>query len=296
MGSKPGLPSPDPLCQAFCARARATWRLIRRGQRVAVRLAEDTLTNLLLVGLSAFNGPAYRIRAHTPRRERSTGADWEMWMGSARGPWLGIRIQAKAIDPFTTGFPHLHYRGKGAPLYQSDTLIKSALSHYPPVFPLYVLYTYVPNGLARPWPCGSFAPRSDLYGCSLVSPFVVRSLRLAGGRDALTDLEPFLSPWHCLACCRHYGSGPLAERALGYLNGTVISGDRAGRNLPASNNASESNSLSEAEVEQLSRAYFEHRLWGAPPDYVAPIVRGEETELPEDLAAVITIVELAAAV
>jgi len=76
------------------------------------------------------------------------------------------------------------------------------------------------------------------------------------------------------------------------LNNTVINGDRAGRNLSASNDAPEPNSLSATEVEQLSRAYFEQRLWGAPPDYVAPIVRGEEAKLPEDLAAVITIVEL----
>jgi len=100
---------------------------------VGVRLAEDTLTNLLLVGLSAFNGPTYQIRAHSAKRESLTGADWEMWFGSLGGPWLGIRIQAKAIDVTATHFAHLHYRGKG-PLFQCDTLIKDALSQYPPIF------------------------------------------------------------------------------------------------------------------------------------------------------------------
>src|SRR5260370_6338384 len=110
----------DPLCRAFRSRARATWRLVRRGQRLGVRLAEDTLTNLLLVGLSAFNGPTYQIRAHSAKRESLTGADWEMWFGTLGGPWLGIRIQAKAIDLTATHFAHLHYRGKRARLFHSD--------------------------------------------------------------------------------------------------------------------------------------------------------------------------------
>ncbi len=287
----------DPLCRAFRSRARATWRLVRRGQRVGVRLAEDTLTNLLLVGLSAFNGPTYHIRAHSTKRESLTGTDWEMWFGNQGGPWLGVRIQAKAIDLSATNFPHLHYRGKGAPLFQCDTLIKDALSQYPPVLPLYVLYTYVPTGINRPWPCGSFRPDSEQYGCSLVSPFVVRSLRLAGTRDALADLQPHLSPWHCLACCRNYGAGSLAQRALAYLNGTLIESDRRTRNLsPADPTADSEGSLGTGDLEQLAGGYFEHRLWGAPPDYVAPILRGEPAELPDNLAAIVAIMEATRAV
>jgi hypothetical protein len=282
----------DPLCEAFRTRARATWRLVRRGQRVGVRLAEGTLTNLLLVGLSAFNSPDYLIRAHSAKRERLTGADWEMWLGTLGGPWLGIRIQAKAIDLSAINFPHLHFKGKGAPLFQTDTLIKDALSHNPPILPLYVLYTYVPNGLSRAWPCGSFPPDSEQYGCSLVSPLVVRNLRLAGGRDALVDLQPYMSPWHCLACCRNYGAGSLAQRALAYLNGILIGNDRGTRNLsPPGQGADSEGSLRAAEIEQLSGGYFEHRLWGAPPDYVAPILRGETVELPENLAAIVAIME-----
>ncbi len=155
----------------------------------------------------------------------------------------------------------------------------------------------MPNGINRPWPCGSFRPDSEQYGCSIASPFVVRNLRLAGGRDALVDLQPYIAPWHCLACCRNHGAGSLAQRALAYLNGTLIANDRVTRRIsPPDQRADSEGSLGAAEIERLSGAYFEHELWGAPPDYVAALIGGEPTELPETLAAIVTITEANAAV
>jgi hypothetical protein len=167
------------LCGAFQGRSRAVWRLIRRGQAAGIRAAEETITNLTLIELGLVRDPQFFVLPMSRSEESITGADWEMWFGSVPGPWLGVRLQAKAIDLASFEFRHLHYRPHGAP-FQCDTLIRSALAKNPPRVPLYLLYTYAPRGYLTDWPCGSYSPKRDWFGCSVVSAFQVRLLRLAG--------------------------------------------------------------------------------------------------------------------
>src|SRR5690242_9764156 len=119
-----------PLCAVFRTAAQLAWDLIEAGQTARVRAAEETLTNLLLIRATLERAPGFRIRAFTRQEERLSGADWEMWLGNRGGPWLGIRVQAKAVDLAGLEYPHLHFRGKNAALFQSDALISAALTGY----------------------------------------------------------------------------------------------------------------------------------------------------------------------
>lgn len=104
------------LCEAFRKRSRSVWRLIRRGQSAGIRAAEETLTNLVLLELSLIRDPGLFARSFSSKEERIYGADWEMWLGGSTGSWLGLRLQAKAVDLKSSAFRHLHYRAPGAPL------------------------------------------------------------------------------------------------------------------------------------------------------------------------------------
>src|SRR5262249_42946186 len=134
------------LCEAFRSRSRSVWRTIKRGQSAGIPAAEETLTNLTLMELSLVRSPELLVRAFTKPRERLVGADWEMWLGSGAGVWLGLRLQAKVIDLRSAEFSHLYYRTRGRPpVFQSDVLIRSSLGGSPPRVPLYVLYTHAPR-------------------------------------------------------------------------------------------------------------------------------------------------------
>lgn len=276
------------LCDAFRTRSRAAWRLIRRGQAAGVRAGEETITNLTLLELSLLRSAGVVVRSFSKAQERSLGADWEMWLGGDTGSWLGLRVQAKAIDLRSLEFPHLHYRSKAAPLFQSDTLIHRALAGIPPRLPLYVLYTYAPRGVLRAWPCGSYRREAGLFGCSLVSAFQVRALRLAGGKRLLIDLAAHMYPWHCLVCCRGYAGGSLAERTAGYLSATLIAADRDGS--PIDGGGSEG-SLDEQEVLRLMEPYRQPRVSERPPEYVLSLLAGREPDLPADVFAVVVMQE-----
>jgi hypothetical protein len=113
--------------------------LIKRGQSAGLRAAEETITNLTLIELSLIHDPGLLIRPFSRAEEHAHGGDWEMWLGGSTGSWLGLRLQAKAIDLGSSEFRHLHYRAAGASLFQSDTLIQSALDGHPPRVPLYIL-------------------------------------------------------------------------------------------------------------------------------------------------------------
>ena len=114
------------LCNLFRNAAAGVYELVGAGQATRVRAAEETLTNILLIGTTLAHVAGFRIRGFARQEERWTGADWEMWLGTAAGRWLGLRMQAKAIDLPGLGYAHLHYRGQGAPLFQSDALIRAS--------------------------------------------------------------------------------------------------------------------------------------------------------------------------
>lgn len=275
------------LCDAFRTRSRSAWRLIKRGQSAGVRAAEETITNLILIELSHLKRPALFVRAFSKVKEAASGADWEMWLGGGLGTWLGLRIQAKAVDLGSSAFPHLHYKTKGAPLFQSDTLIRRALTASPPRLPAYVLYASAPRGVLTGWPCGSFQRDSRLFGCSLVSAFQVTALRAAGSKRSLSDLTPHMRPWHCLVCCHAFPGSSLPERAAAYLASTLIAGDAQASLL----DVAEAGATGDGDILDGVRWYRQPRPSQRVPSYVTTLLEEGEPELPEDIAGVLVVRE-----
>ena len=269
------------LCKAFQTQARRVSRLLSKGNFGGVRLAEETLTNLLLLDLASQRSAEFDIRGYSKGDEAILGADWEMWIGGASGLWLPCRVQAKVLNPSTISFDHLHYRKDATSPYQCDTLIAAARRASPRRFPLYVLYARVPFGTASQyWPCGSLPRRNDLFGCSIVTATQVRTLRLQGLRHHLTDLLPGMRPWHCLVCCRGFGGADLAERAASWiasLSFPVPTGDRDF--FQAADGFDINDDLP--------------RLAGDTPQYVAALLDNRTPELPPDIGGLLVIREVA---
>jgi hypothetical protein len=262
------------LCRAFQTQARRISRLLGKGDVAGVRIAEETLTNLLLVHLSLLRSSAFDIAGFSKADEAILGADWEMWIGGYSGRWLACRIQAKVLNPKTKAFDHLHYRKDTTSPYQCDTLIAAASAPLPRRIPLYLLYTRVRGSRALlNWQCSAVPFNRELFGCSLVAADTVRALR-SGMRRSLRDLLPSMWPWHCLVCASPQGKD-LAIRARNWLAQQVTAAqvrEEVGVDAP-----------DDADLTREVPAYVDAVLEGLPP------------ELPADLAGLLVIRQLSEA-
>jgi hypothetical protein len=265
------------LCTEFQREARRISQLLRKGERAGVRLAEETITNLVLVNLSLHRSSGFDIRGYSKADEARLGADWEMWLVGYTGRLLGFRVQAKVYNPATASFDHLHYRKDASSPYQCDTLIAKAHSSWPVRVPLYALYSRAPHFALARWPCGSFSQRQELLSCAIVHARTVQKLRLAGGAKRLIDVAPHLRPWHCLVCCSGFGGNDLAARAQRWVD-EVLHG-------PAGPETGIEARQAEGAVSDGDEI----------PYYVRSILDGGKPELPDDIAAVLVVRERAPA-
>jgi hypothetical protein len=203
------------ICNTFIRLAMDTWDTISESRIVNHQLKEETLTDINMLALKRRHGATVRTRVFTKTQEGRNGADWEWWFKGRTGNWIGFRVQAKIINLHTDSFDHLHYKGKGKP-YQCDLLIQNALSGATPRIPLYCLFIETPTmGYLNAWTCMTYPYVRELYGCSLISATAVRKLR-TGKKRHLTDLQPYLRPWHCLVCCRGYGHSDFITNIIEY--------------------------------------------------------------------------------
>jgi hypothetical protein len=191
----------DLLCKAFRSLSRSAWSLLRRRREAGVKINEETITNLVILGLQELGSPQLQVRSYSKREEAKTGADWEWWLGST-GQWVGFGSR-QVIDFESDSFEHLYYTPKGVP--QHERLLQSALFANPRRVPLYCLYTQ----WERPVPFR----RSALGGCSLLSVGVVNSLARAKSKN-LIDLYDYMTPWHQLVCPAKAKNATLPDRAL----------------------------------------------------------------------------------
>jgi len=275
----------DVIREALYARSRAAWRLIRRGQDAEVRANEETITNLILIELSLLKAPGLSVRAFTKHQESKTGADWEMWLGNNVGQWLGLRIQAKAIDLDSRKFPHLHYRASATSPFQSDTLIDKALASSPRLYPLYVLYTYAPPGTLRGGACRLYPRRTTVFGCSAVSAFQVQALRSPTEKNSLVDLSPHMFPWHCLVCRCYNAEVSLPHRAALFLR-SQLSANYAEMAARLRGQGPDPGDEREFRYLRMQPDISERR-----PEYVTDLMADREPALPDDLSAVVAIQE-----
>jgi hypothetical protein len=118
--------------------SKYTWKLLEKSKIYQSKIGEETVTELLQLYLSHFS-KKIRIKTFTKIKESKIGADWDWWfINPKKQKYLGIRVQAKIIDPNIEIYKYLHYMsGRTSQTYK---LQKSSVKDS--MIPLYALYTY----------------------------------------------------------------------------------------------------------------------------------------------------------
>jgi hypothetical protein len=190
------LPLRKVLCRGFADQATRTWSLLSNGARLKVVPGEETITDLNLLELKRrWPSVIYTEKFTRYREGQETGADWEWWI-AARDRWLGLRIQAKRLDPDSQRY-ELFRADRSKALAQADMLIEAAKSGPEQLYPVYCFYN---ADCATPSP-PQCSPAGDprAYGCTLIAAPRAREL-VAGGATSYSDFAPYTMPWSCLFC------------------------------------------------------------------------------------------------
>jgi hypothetical protein len=262
------------LCETFKCLAFDTWDKILDSRQASFQLKEETFTDLNVLALKTRHSLEVQTKVFTKRKEAITGADWEWWFRGVTNRWIGFRIQAKTLNIVTGDFDHLHYQTPSTKTYQCDKLITNALSGRTPSIPLYCFYIQTnDSALLSRWRCGSMPYMKDLYGCSLTSAFTVKKLRTKSVRH-ITDIQDYLKPWHCLVCCRNFGTGDLVSHIEAY----------AKANFDLDQELVSDSDLPVPDVFSLN----------TPPAYVTAILENQASELSppdDDLGGIVVYIE-----
>jgi hypothetical protein len=186
---------PD-LCETFRWQAGQVWNRMAKAASIRMALSEETITETALyeMALASAGDSTIVLRLATKRQEARHGADWEWWI--IRGnTGLSFRVQAKRL------FPNGRYQSllKPAPnVYQQLNTLCSAATRDGHV-PLYCFFNFDhPTAGFERWDgrCRHSYHMPSFWGCTLASPEGI----LAASSDRLTDLRPYMLPWHKLVC------------------------------------------------------------------------------------------------
>lgn len=214
-------PTPRRLCENFIDQAIKTWNWIETSQTMGISLFEESITDFSLLELQAKHPYEIITQKSTKKREARMGADWEWWLTS-RDFWLGLRVQAKKIDPIKLSYPgidRITQHGR-----QIQLLIDHSMKSSPPRIPLYIFYNHWDvKQFDPPWLCGTYAKLPEMLGCGISHAIPVKFI-LDQGSDRLKDLADKMYPWSCLVCCRGFSRarrkhGKLPFRAFDFLLG-----------------------------------------------------------------------------
>ncbi len=206
------------LCGDFCDLAIKTWHRIRYGHFWGLKVLEESITDFNLLDLKITHPLKIFTDKFSKPRESKEGADWEWWLGS-RGIWLGLRIQAKILDPQKMKYKHLGHKNVNG--RQIDLLINYSNKGKYPKIPLYIFYNYWNvSKFDPPWLCRTYPKSVEMLGCSVSEAQSVRSI-LNHGSDKLQDISQIMYPWSCLVCCVGFSinSRALPSRAFDFIMG-----------------------------------------------------------------------------
>lgn len=236
-----------------------------------MQLGEETFTDLNMLDLITNHPHEIRTSIFNKPQEREKGGDWEWWFTGPSRKWFGIRVQAKVIDIRTDTFRHLHYKPRGSRKHQVDILIESCFTssiHQQPV-PMYCFYTHwSTQGAASN--SGNSGCADELFGCSLASALSVRGLRGRGRRthrNGLTDLRPFMFPWHQLVCDSRIGNVDLPERAFQFWETLMFARDVQAYSDPGVK------MLQDGLTADAMGIYSQITLKKSPPTYVSDLMQ-----------------------
>ncbi|ORI25157.1 hypothetical protein BH686_04870 [Rhodococcus erythropolis] len=183
--------------------ARTTWDDLVDGEAYGIKFREDTFTDRNLLAL-AKGHRAIRPFRHDQSREKTTGADWEWWIGSAAEGWICLRIQAKRIH--SRSYKYLSHDGELDDEYQYDTLIRGCDEDW--MYPFHVFYngwddnrfTSEPEfGADLPLVTLAIGDRRDV-GCAVASTHSVKQVHGShrSGRNSVLNHSRVSVPWSYL--------------------------------------------------------------------------------------------------
>ena len=208
------------LCGDFIDQALRTWHWIQVSESTGINVSEESITDFALLELQSRHPHEIKTRKFSRYEESLEGADWEWWLTS-RNFWLGLRVQAKKIEPKNLEYPTLD-KTNNQGNRQIDLLIDNAIGANPRMIPAYVFYNYWDlNRLDPEWLCGAYPKTPQLLGCGLSHAMAVRGILLNRSKK-LKDLTTVMYPWSCIVCCREYsqnGRFDLPYRAFDFLAG-----------------------------------------------------------------------------
>lgn len=233
-----------------------TWEQIRQGTVTGIKFSEETITDVNLQELQRSHPQEIRTRKCSRHVESINGADWEWWLHS-HDWWLGLRVQAKKIDPQRLIYRNLDKKSRTN--RQIELLTDKALRNQPPMIPVYVLYNYWDvRKHDPPWHCGTYAKMIEMLGCSICHAMSLKHIMDQGFMD-LEMISGQMYPWSCLVCCHGFSEADngLPKRALDFLRGAF------------------KEHMKEEEAELLARTEF---VVTEAPYYVYRILEGEELE------------------
>lgn len=185
------------LCIGFAEQSARTWDFLAEGARYKIVPGEETLTDINLIELKRkLPTLIYTEKFSRYREGRETAADWEWWVGD-RDNWLGLRLQAKRLDPYTQRYELFAANRKKA-LEQGEALTEAAVSGAERLYPVYCFYN---TNCAAPTtaPCDPGQKDATAYGCTVAPAPVVNQL-VARGCSHFSEFEPYSIPWSCLFC------------------------------------------------------------------------------------------------
>jgi len=218
------------LCNDFIKQSKNVWNWLRKSFYTKISISEESITDFILLELQYKHPKEIKTQKYTKPQESRTGADWEWWLTSGKN-WLGLRVQAKKLDPKRLEYPELDKRNAYG--LQVNLLINYSLNGSPKRIPLYVLYNFWKTDNYSPqWNCRYFQnfnfyfpnlyfPNVSMLGCSIVDAQTIKNV-LNKGSKKLQDIAPFMYPWSCLVCCMCFSPTrfqDLPNRAFDFIKG-----------------------------------------------------------------------------
>lgn len=207
------------LCNDFIQQSIKTWNIIRFSEITGISYGEESLTDANLLELQIKHPFEIKTKSFTRHQESINGADWEWWLGSG-DQWLGIRIQAKKINPSLLRYEHIEHSNKHG--RQVDLLIHHSYNSHPRRIPLYVFYNFWnTDRYDPPWNCGTYAKNLELLGCGISHALAVRSV-INQPSDNLHDISRIMYPWSCIIYCPGHITDDerLPFRSFDFIRGT----------------------------------------------------------------------------
>jgi len=184
--------------------AHRTWFLLKHSRRLNARLGEETLTDLLVLGLLLKPYNSVCIRSVTKPEEAKTGADLIIYVHRGKGKADMYAVQAKKLYPNNRWYGRygsLNKKSGKNKQPQIDVLERYAFKC--DAIPLYLLYNYIDASINRChqyWHCCKELDKTQ-FGCTLVPSWHIRSVIISRQNFCHAHESSAALPWRCAFDC-----------------------------------------------------------------------------------------------